>query len=49
MYYWYGKQEIYIEFLFKNAYLLGNQQKVKGERKKYFLEKYVLETWNVWG
>ena len=49
MYYWYGKQEIHMEFWFKNAYRLDNQQNVKGVHKKYFLEKYVLETWTGWG
>jgi hypothetical protein len=47
-YYWYGKQEIHMEFWFKNTHPLGNQQHVKGQHKKYFLEKYVLETWTGW-
>jgi hypothetical protein len=49
MYYLYRKQELHMEFWFKNVYRLGNQQNVKGERKKYLLEKYVLETWTDWG
>jgi hypothetical protein len=49
MYYWYRKQEIHMEFWFQYIYLLGNQQYVKEQHKKYLFEKYVLKTWTGWG
>jgi hypothetical protein len=38
-----------MEIWFKNAYILDNQYHIKGQHKKYFLEKCVLETSAGWG